>query len=162
MIRTIVAIDEKRGLANDHGIPWQGKIPTDVKYYHDKIKQGTLLMGYGLYRELSKPYPGGINYVATSNKDEKLRAGFEPVYDAREFIKNAKDDVWNLGGAGVIASTFDLIDELYITQLEGDFNCTKFFPEYEQEFEKVSESEPLTENGITFRFTVWKRLLKQG
>ncbi|HLB66591.1 MAG TPA: dihydrofolate reductase [Candidatus Saccharimonadales bacterium] len=53
--------------------------------------------------------------------------------------------------------TFDLINELYITLLEDDFHCTKFFPEYEQAFEKISQSEPITENGITFRFTVWKR-----
>ncbi len=157
MIRAIVAADEKRGIADDHGIPWQGKIPSDVKYYRDKITSGTLLMGYGLYKELSHPYPGGVNYVATDKKEEKFPDGFEPVYDAREFLKKVKGDAWNLGGAGIIASTFDLIDELYITQLEGDFHCTKFIPEYEQEFQKISESEPLTENAITFRFTVWKR-----
>ena len=157
MIRAIVAIDEKRGLADDHGIPWQGKLPTDVNYYREKVKTGTLLMGYGLYKELTRPYPGGINYVATSNHDEKLHEGFEPVYDAREFLKNCNGDAWNLGGAGIITSTFDLIDELYITQLEGDFHCTKFFPEYKDKFELVSETEPQTENGITFRFTVWKR-----
>jgi len=156
MIKALVAIDEKRGMANEHGIPWQGKIPTDNKYYHDSISTGTLIMGYGMYVEVSKPYPGGTNYVAT-NSDEPLREGFAAVKDARKFLQEATDDVWNLGGPGLIASTLDLIDELYITQLEGDFNCTKFLPEYEQDFEKVSESEPVTENDITYRFTVWHR-----
>ena len=156
MIKAIVAIDEKRGLANDQGIPWQGKLPSDTRYYRDKIKIGLVLMGYGMYAELTKPYPGRINYVATGSKQE-LREGFEPVEDAREFLINSKEDVWDMGGANLLASTFYLIDELYITQLEGDFHCTKFFPEYEQNFEKVSQSEPKTENGIPFRFTVWKR-----
>ncbi len=156
MIRSIVALDSKRGLADDHGIPWQGKIPSDTKYYRAKLTAGTLLMGYGMYKEITKPYPGGTNYVATDS-DEELRPGFEAVSDARKFLQEASGDVWNLGGAGLIASTLDLIDELYITQLEGDFGCTKFMPVYQQDYIKISESDPLTENGITFRFTVWCR-----
>lgn len=154
MIRAIVAIDTKRGLANDKGIPWD--LPTDRKYYRAKVTSGLLLMGYGMYKELSQPYPGSTNYVATGS-DEKLREGFEVVKDARKFLQNSKSDVWDMGGAGLITNTIDLIDELYITQLEGDFHCTKFFPEYEQDFAKVSQSEPQTENDIIFRFTVWKR-----
>jgi dihydrofolate reductase len=65
--------------------------------------------------------------------------------------------VWNLGGALLFASTFDMADELYITQLEGNFGCTKFFPAYKDDFYLVSQSEPVTENNITFRFEVWKR-----
>lgn len=164
MIRFIAAIDSKRGIADEHGIPWQGKIPSDVHYYHGKIKAmpGTMLMGYGLYKELSKPYEGGTNYVAIKDQAEPLRDGFEPVTDAVEFLKNVQGDAWNLGGALLFQSTFELADELYLTKLGGDFGCTKFFPEYEDKFEQVSQSDPITENGITFRFTVWKRLPKQG
>lgn len=161
MIRFIAAIDNRRGIADEHGIPWHGRIPTDVKYYHDKIRTGIILMGYGLYKELSKPYADGVNYVATTDRHVQLREGFEPVYDGREFLKNAKGDVWNVGGAALFSSTIDLADELYLTQLEGDFRCTKFFPQYEHDFELVSKSEPITENGITFRFTVWRALKKQ-
>ncbi len=163
MIRFLAAIDSKRGLADEHGIPWQGKVPGDVKYYHDKLKTGLIIMGYGTYVQLSKPMDNRLNYVAT-DKDEDLREGFHVVKDAREFLQLNQQageapgpDIWVLGGAGLFTSTFDFADELYLTQLEGDFNCTKFFPEYEQDFEKVSESDPITENGITYRFTVWKR-----
>lgn len=157
MIRCIAALDEKRGIADEHGIPWQGKVPGDVAYYHDKIKSGTLLMGYGLYRELSKPYPGGVNYVATRETSEKLREGFSPVADAREFLQKTGGDIWNLGGALLFASTLDLADELYLTRLAGDFHCTKFFPAFEDEFERFSQSEAVTENGVTYRFEVWRR-----
>lgn len=157
MIRAIVAIDENRGLADDHGIPWQGRIPTDVKYYRDKIKSGgTILMGLGLYKELKKPYEGGTNYVAIGDTDTPLMEGFEAVTDAREFLKNAQGDVWHTGGAALFESTFDLIDELYITQLQASFECTKFFPEYKDKYQMVSESDPVTESDITFTFQVWK------
>ncbi len=157
MIRMIAAVDSKLGIANDHGIPWQGKVPSDVKYYETKIKNGIKLMGYGLYKELSKPMPDGINYVATLNKQEKLKPGFEPVYDAREFLKNTKGEVWNLGGALLFSSTLDLADELYLTRLDADFNCTKFFPEFEKDFKRIEQSKPITENGITLVFEKWVR-----
>ncbi len=157
MIRFIAAIDSKRGIADDHGIPWQGRIPSDVKYYRQNIKDGIKLMGYGLYKELSKPMPEGINYVAIRNRAEKLKDGFESVYDARSFLKNTQGEIWNLGGALLFESTFDMADELYLTRLNQDFHCTKFFPEFEQRFRRISSSKPKTEGGITFNFEVWRR-----
>lgn len=156
MIRFIAAIDTNRGIADDHGIPWQGKIPGDVRYYHEKISTGTILMGYGLYIELTHPYPGGINYVA-SKKDEELRPGFALIHDAHKFQEETEGDIWNLGGAGLFSSTFDQADELYITQLNQDFQCTKFFPEFKDKFVLKSESDPITENGIAYTFQVWSR-----
>jgi dihydrofolate reductase len=154
MIRTIVAIDSKRGMATDHGIPWD--LPTDKQYDRDKTLHGNLLMGYGTYQVLDQPMPDRRNIVAVAG-DETVRRGFERITDARAFLQNAQEDIWVWGGAGLIATTLDLIDELYITQIEGDFNCTKFFPEYKQEFVLASASEPVTENGTTYRFEVWKR-----
>ncbi len=156
MIRCMAALDSKRGIADDHGIPWQGRIPSDIAYYHEKIRGYPVLLGYGFYTELSKPYPGGVNYIAT-HRNKKLREGFEPVTDARQFLQQFNGDIWNLGGAALFQSTIDLADELYLTQLQGDFHCTKFFPYYAHQLELVSLSEALTEGGISFRFEVHKR-----
>lgn len=156
MIRFIAAIDQNQGIADDHGIPWQGKIPVDVKHFRSQIKTGTKLMGYGVYAEMARPYPGGMNYVA-STRDQDLREGFSLVKDAHQFLVEAKGDTWNLGGAMLFASTIDLADELYITQLDQDFHCTKFFPKFKDDFVLKSESQSMTENGIIYTFQVWSR-----
>lgn len=154
MIRAIVAIDEKRGMANDTGIPWD--LPSDRQYFRDHTESGVIVMGYGTYKEFKAPFHSRTNYIATS-QDVSLKPGFEPIHDARAFLQQQQEDTWVIGGAGLLATTLDLIDELYITQLKGDFNCTKFFPEYKNEFVLVTQSEPHTQNGITFCFEVWKR-----
>ncbi len=154
MIRFIAAIDNKRGIADEKGIPWD--LPTDKAYFRSKTKESPVLMGYATYLEMAEPLPDRQNLVATT-KNKKLRAGFETVSDAREFLKNSKNDVWVIGGAGLFSSVFDLADELYITQLDSDFNCTKVFPEFEDKFDVASSAEPKTENGTTFRFQVWTR-----
>jgi dihydrofolate reductase len=154
MIRFIAAIDNKRGIADDHGIPWD--LPTDVSYYRGKVRFHAYLIGYGTYIHYTKPLEDTQTYVATTQA-KKLRTGFSKVSDAREFLQNTKEDVWVGGGAGVFESTIDLADELYLTRVNGDFNCTKFFPEFEQDFSIIESGKPHIENDITFHFEVWKR-----
>ncbi len=156
MIRFIAAIDSKNGLAGEHGIPWQGKIPSDVKYFRDKTLKSTVLMGYGTYAEFRKPLPGRRNLVATS-KAGPLLPGFEAVNNARGFLAAANSGIWVIGGAGLFASTLDLADELYLTRVEGDFHCTKFFPAFKSKFKLISSSEHHTENGTNFHFEIWQK-----
>ena len=143
-------------MADEHGIPWQGKIPTEVKYFREKTSDSWVLMGYTTYTEFKAPLSNRRNFVASS-KPGPLREGFELVHDARQLLENASGDIWVIGGAGLFASTLDLADELYITQLDGDFNCTKFFPKFDDQFKLKSKSEPQTENGIDFHYEVWVR-----
>lgn len=155
MIKFIAAIDEQRGMANDYGIPWQGKIPKDVKHFRDKTSNSVVLMGFSTYVEFTEPLSDRRNLVASS-QNQPLRDGFELVLDARDFLKKSKEDVWVIGGAGLFAQTIDLADELHLTQLEGEFGCTKFFPPFKDRFTLVSESDSITENGITYRFQLWR------
>lgn len=156
MIRFIAAVDSKLGLADEHGIPWQGSLPTDVAYFRSKTLGSNVMMGYGWYVEQKQPLPQRRNLVATT-KDEPLHEGFEPVHDARKFLAEIHEDMWVGGGAGLFASTLDLADELYLTRIERDFHCTKFFPPFEDKFKLKSSSNPQTENGLTFHFEVWGR-----
>lgn len=153
-IRAIIAIDEKRGLANEQGIPWN--LPSDRAYVRDKTYGSNLLMGYGTYMEFTTPLPGRKNLVVTDGQ-EPLRDGFEAVTDLEGFMKNPPDNLWVFGGSGVFSRVMEHIDELYITQLEGDFGCTKFFPEYKDSFELASKSPPQLESGINFTYQIWKR-----
>ncbi len=156
MIRCIAALDSKNGIADDHGIPWAGKLPKEVHYYLEHIKNTDLIMGYGVYVELSKPYNNAVNYVATTSQDN-LREAFTPIHDARKLLQNYKGEIWDIGGAGLFASTIDLADELHLTRIQKDFHCTKFFPPFEDKFELVSRSDAQEENGITYYFEIWKR-----
>ncbi len=154
MIRFIAAIDEKYGLADDNGIPWD--LPTDKKYFRSKTIHGIVIMGAGWYAEQKLPLPERGNIVASATL-KSVRPGFELIVDARKFLKNTKEDIWVGGGAGLFASTLDLADELYITRVEGDFNCTKFFPAFEDKFELFQKSDTQQENGIKFHYEIWKR-----
>jgi dihydrofolate reductase len=151
-MRGLVAIDSKRGMADDNGIPWN--IPGDQSYFVDKLQTGLVLMGFGTYEEVEKPFGSRDNYVAT-RRVEPLRGGFIPINDVSKLKSSTSEDIWNIGGPGLLNSTMDLLDEIYITQLEGDFNCTKFLHEYKDKFKLKSESKPIRENGISYVYQVW-------
>jgi dihydrofolate reductase len=158
MIRFIAAIDSKLGMANDQGIPWQGKVPSDVAYFRDKTLGSTILMGYGPYKEFNSPLPDRNNVVASS-RAESVQPGFKLTTNAREFLTDETSDVWVIGGPGLFNQTLDLADELYLTRIEGDFNCSKFFPEFSDKFEIKSSEASITENGIEFHFEIWQKLI---
>jgi len=151
-------MDRLRGIADDHGIPWQGKIPTDTKRFHDETADGIIVMGYGTYLEYDKPLHDRENFVVARPDTGELRAGFTIIPDAERFLdEHPSESIWVIGGAALFSASLVLADELVLTQLDADFHCTKFFPEFAHAFELESDDGPHVENGISFRFEAWHR-----
>lgn len=152
-IRAIAAIDSERGFATDEGIPW--KLPTDSKYYRDTVRGKVVLMGYGTYLNHSGKIHHREEYVLTSRKDT-LRPGFIAVNSLDKFIKNQREDIWVLGGERLFEEMLPDLDELYLTQVHGDFDCTRHFPAYKHMFRLAQQAEVLSENGIDFHYEIWE------
>jgi dihydrofolate reductase len=158
MLRLIAAIDQMRGIANEHGIPWQGKIPTDTARFHDLTTDGIIVMGYGTYKEYDTPLHDRENFVVSRPDTGELRPGFLLVPDADGFFdEHSNDLIWLIGGAALFTSSLARADELFLTRLDRDYHCTKFFPEFKEAFELVGDDGPLSENEITFHFETWRR-----
>lgn len=159
MIRSIVAVDLKRGIATGTGIPWH--LPGDVAYFREQTSTGNVVMGRATYEEFDSPLHGRDNFVLTS-KTDSLRDGFKPIANLDELVQDSiGTDVWFIGGAGVYASTFSVVDEVLITQVIGDFHCTKFFPAYEGEFTLVESGEEQREANVRYRFERWQRTARK-
>lgn len=154
MIRFIAAIDSLRGVADDNGIPWD--LPSDSEYYKKTVTSGgKILMGYGTYvNHQTTLQPNTTEYVAVRHV-EPLRSGFECVDDIDSFLKS-NELVWVLGGAALFNSLIEQADELWITQVNGDFGCTKFFPRFEDSFYLWKRKPIKRENGIDFQYQIWK------
>src|ERR1700722_9670909 len=156
MIRLIAAIDSRRGIATDSGIPW--KLPGDTAYFHDKTATGLILMGGATYKEFAAPLHERENFVLTSDSG-RLRTGFQAVGSLDQLATDHPgEDIWVIGGARFYAETIPEAVELLLTQVLGDFDCTKFFPPYQTEFQLAAQGADRQERGITYRFQTWKRL----
>lgn len=153
-IRIIAAIDSKRGLANNGGIPWD--IPIDRQYFRDKTDGQKIIMGFNTYQEFNKPWQNRQNYVWCRPGTE-LREGFHAVHRLKDFLLQP-EIIWVIGGAGLFVKALEYTDQLYLTQIDHNFRCTKFFPKYDSLFRRKSQSPDHHQNGLAFRFEVWERL----
>jgi dihydrofolate reductase len=155
MIRLIAAIDSRRGIATDSGIPW--KLPGDTAYFHDKTATGIIFMGWATYKEFAAPLHERENFVLTSDT-APLRTGFRAIDSLERLVaEHPNEDVLVIGGATVYAETIAQADELFLTQVLGDFHCTKFFPPYEATFRLATTSDDHHDGETRYRFETWQR-----
>ena len=155
MIRAIVALDSLDRLAGPTGIPWP-RLTADMQYFRKHTTDSIVLMGYNTYQELPGPLPDRINVVASKHA-VRLRPGFVFTNDAKQYIKSHAEDVWVIGGAKLLASVLDLMQEIYITRVDGDYGCTIFMPDYARDFIMYEQSPSQIQGNIAFRFTKWRR-----
>jgi len=155
MIYLIAAIDIHRGIANNEGIPW--KLPLDSRYFREQIKGSTVIMGKHVYDELVHPFEGCNNFVLT-HQGTNLREGFSVIHNFSSFIQeHSNETIWVLGGAQLYEQALPFADQLFLTQLDTDFSCTKFFPIFNNNFILLSETPKQKENNISFSFQIWRK-----
>jgi len=161
MIRLIVAMDSKRGIAKRGFQPWY--IPDDEAYFITQSKShgGNVLVGGTTFRDSfkNKPLVERSTYLLTRN--EQPVSGVELVHDLNKWLEGlGNKDVWVVGGASVYQQVIDAgkADELYITQIVADFGCDQFFPEYEEKFRLVNQSEPRSQNGFHFTHNRYSKI----
>ena len=148
-------MDSKRGIATASGIPW--KLPGDTAYFRRQTTHGLILMGRATYDEFAAPLHDRENFVLSA-RPGPLRTGFRTVGSLDELrTSHPGEDVWVIGGATVYAATISEAEELLITQVVGDFNCTKFFPNFTDTFQLSGRGDERQEAGVSYRFETWQR-----
>jgi dihydrofolate reductase len=146
-------MDEKRGIAKNGRMPWY--LPADFKNFKRLTSSGskTVLMTGKTFRKMKRPLPDRENIIWT--KDGSINGkGVRTVSDLDEFLKN-NSDVWIIGGSALFDKTLSLAGELYVTRIDHDFACDRFFPVFESKFKLESKSKDIHENGLTFHFEKW-------
>ena len=158
----IVAADNKWGIGRDGGL--LAHLPSDMKYFREHTEGKAVVMGRKTLESLpgSKGLPHRVNYVLTTNPDFRAERCIavhseDELWDA--ISRYDSDKVFLIGGASLYNWFYKLCDRLYVTTLDADLNADAFIENFDEDpdFCVVSESEPITENGITYRFVVYEK-----
>ena len=114
-------------------------------------------MGRATYDEFASPLHERENFVLTTHSGPCATA-FERFRNLDELVaENPGQDIWVIGGARVYTETITEADELLLTQVHGDFHCTKFFPPYETAFRLVARSDDRQDGTTSYCFETWQR-----
>jgi len=132
-MKLIVAVDEKGGIGKGGKLPWN--LPEDMEFFKEITQGGIVIMGRGCYESIPKkfrPLPNRLNVVLTRFKDAQYPGCLvhNSILDVLEDdYLVSKDDVWVIGGAQIYDSFINIVDEMYITHVNGNFDCDTHFPD---------------------------------
>lgn len=130
MIRAILAHDAYWGIGKNGGLPWP-KNTEDLQWFKESTQGSVVVMGRKTWESLPrKPLPKRHNVVVSNTMREQ--SGVEVVrpdiYRSRIVTMNMTDNVWIIGGAQLINSSLDIIDELWFNDVGSDYECDTFLP----------------------------------
>lgn len=147
-----MAMTKDRVIGRDGTLPWH--LPEDLKRFSQLTMGDTVLMGRITYESIPekfRPLPGRKNIVISRSKRDYpegvLCMNLEDVYaGALEKIepKLPSNVVWVIGGAEIYKEMLNLVSEIELTRVLGEFDGDTHFPKFESDF-KLSKKEGGTE-----------------
>lgn len=128
MINCVVAIERGHGIGLDGSMPWP-HLKGDMSWFKTLTTGHVVIMGSNTWRSLPKPLPNRVNMVIGRNFCFGSSHQFFTPKDALEACNTLYPDkeIFIIGGQALYDSTMDLIERFYITEIDADYTCDKYF-----------------------------------
>ena len=157
-MNAIVVVDQNWGIGCSGDLLFS--LPTDMKRFRSLTLGGTVILG----RKTLDSFPGGRplpkrrNIVITRNVDfdrEGCEIAASPQAALELAVDTEDDKLWVIGGGSVYAALLSQCKRVYVTKVDAVAEgADTFFPNLDKlpGWEVEAVSEPVEENGITYRF----------
>lgn len=123
-MKLIVACDPKGGIGYNNELPWNN-IQGDLPRFKELTKGQVVVMGRKTWESLPvKPLPNRMNFIVTSTPLVGLPNSTLAVPNLAHFQEFK--DAWVIGGAQLINSSWDMIDEIHLTKTLKTYQCDTF------------------------------------
>lgn len=149
-MKVIVACDVKGGIGYNNKLPWN-KIEGDLSRFKKLTTGKVIIMGRNTWESLPvKPLPNRINVVVT----KKDIPGITTINSLPEKDYMDLHDVWLIGGAKLINTSWHLIEEIHLTRTLSEHTCDTFIDLSKIEREFVCS---FKEEHSDHSYEIWKR-----
>lgn len=147
-MKLIVACDPKGGIGYQNKLPWS-KIQGDLPRFKELTTGKIVLMGRNTFDSLpNKNLPNRTLWIMTTRPIDGV------VTPNNTAVLNEEREVWLIGGAKMIASYWQHIDEIHLTRTLTEYVCDTFISleKLEEDFTCFSKEE-LSDHS----YEVWKK-----
>lgn len=154
MISLIVAYAKNRVIGNKGCIPW--KIEGEQKRFKELTTGNVVVMGRRTFEEIGRPLPNRFTIVVSSTKTFESESCYtvRSLQAAIELAGNR--DIYISGGARLYAESIELVDKMYITEIDAEVEGDTFFPEFQEDlFDKIIEKR--IEGSIPYTYLTYTR-----
>ena len=128
MVSIIVAIAQNGTIGDKNSLLWH--IKEDMRFFRTTTSGHPVIMGRKTFESLgSKPLPKRTNIVIT--RADREFEGALTAHSLEEAIRMAGEDeeIFIMGGAQIYREALNVVDRMYITHVEYDYDGDTAFPE---------------------------------
>ena len=128
MVSIIVAIAQNGTIGDKNSLLWH--IKEDMRFFRTTTSGHPVIMGRKTFESLgSKPLPKRTNIVIT--RADREFEGALTAHSLEEAIRMAGEDeeIFVMGGAQIYSEALSVVDRMYITVVERDYEGDTSFPE---------------------------------
>ena len=139
IVSLIAAVDSKNGIGLNGIMPW-GHIKEDMQFFRSTTTGYAVVMGRITFESLgSKPLPNRKNIVISSNINNELLEKYDNLYYESSFeesisklLLEKNNQIFIIGGESIYKKSLDYADIIYLTHIDKDYHCDRFFPEIDK------------------------------
>lgn len=146
MINAIVAVERSQGIGFNGQMPWP-HLKGDMSWFRKLTTGQIVIMGSTTYDSIGKPLPNRVNVVISRSKALGDHA-FNNCGSALDYcsLEYPDKEIFIIGGDSIYTQYLDIVDRFYVTEIDADYQCDRFFNlDYVQKnFTKVVEHATFT------------------
>lgn len=154
MIALIVAYAKNQVIGNKGIIPW--KIKGEQKRFKELTTGNVVIMGRRSYEEIGRPLPNRTTIVVSNTKNFDAE-NCMTAKSLQEAIAMAGDrNTYISGGAKLYEEALPLVEKMYVTEIDRDFEGDTFFPQFDKE-QFTKEINERFEGEIPYTYVTYMR-----
>jgi len=163
ILSLIVATANNNVIGKDNAMPWH--LPADLAYFKKVTLGKPIIMGRKTYESIGRPLPGRRNIVISRDKDYSPQGKGAEAVDCVVSVEQALalvthvDEIMVIGGGAIYRHCLPKAQRLYITHINADIAGDTYFPNYDDNWEKISHDalQADEKNAYDLDFTVYER-----
>lgn len=160
-INAIVAVDDQWGIGKDGTMPWP-HLAEDLKRFKKLTDGAMIVMGKNTWLSLPKrPLPNRQNIIVskTLEDDYAVKVQGDPKEILAKLKKAWDGDIWIIGGAEVYRQFLPLCHSVYVTRIDGDYECDTRFPKalLDRHFVLDYIEDSIVDNDVSLHYEIWEK-----
>lgn len=152
MVFLIACVDINNGIAKGNKVPWILK--PDLARFCEMTANAVIIMGRNTWEHIGgRPLIGRTNIVVSSNPstiDNDLVC--RSLKDAIDLAIMLLKPIYIIGGEQLFEEGLNVASHVYLTRINHDFECDKFFPMKKMKFKSRRFEDWKSHNGIIYRY----------
>ena len=130
MVSLIVAYDRNKLIGKEGKMPWF--IDGELRRFRELTTGNVVIMGRKTIEAIGKPLPDRVNIVISRDKNYDGCIMARSFEEAMEKARETGLEIYITGGSTVYAPAIDIVDKMYITEIDAEYEGDTYFPDFDE------------------------------